>query len=63
MNLVEKIALFADAAGKPTHAARQLPGGSLYDLAEAGKLIIVARVEGKSIGFLQPVGVGYENVG
>ena len=23
----EKIALFADAAGRPTHAARQLPGG------------------------------------
>jgi hypothetical protein len=23
----EKVALFADAAGRPTHAARQLPGG------------------------------------
>jgi hypothetical protein len=24
----EKVALFADAAGKPTHAARQLPSGA-----------------------------------
>jgi hypothetical protein len=55
----EKIALFADADGYPTHAARQLPGGpwtsklgraedlehALYDLEgpEYGKVAIVMR--------------------